>query len=310
MKRFFLLFAIVAVAASCSSVERREAPVRQGYDDDLYGDVESVTQEFFWYNQMPIGDTTIKPSTVDVYRFNKRGDLAATEHNDIVDNRSWGKRCTYDETDRLLITEAFIGNATTWRSRYTYNAEGHMIEEQTDLFLEGKNTKSLYSYDEFGNQVEHKSYIDGEFINRSISKYDEAGREIEYAFYDKNDSLVEQRFSTYDKNGKITDMIMLRLDVGSCSRYCYERDRSGNAVKITTYNQENELTDYVTNSFDGEGNIVEHISYRNDGSISSRSTSKYDAQGNEIENAYYIGASQNPEYVKRTTIVYRTQEVE
>ena len=312
MKRFFLLFAIVAVATSCSSsVEKREAPVRQGYSEDLFGDVESITVETLFYNEMSVTDTIVMPSKVDVYTFNDKGDLAEWKHNDMVDNNSWRKKCTYNADDRLVLEEMYRGNVMSWRTRYRYDAEGRMVEQLTNQINEGKDIKYLYLYDEFGNQIESKCYLDGWFRSKSVMKYDEQGREIESAFYDKLGAMLEQRFSVYDKNGNLAEYMMLRFDpTTSYTRSCYELDKAGNVVKSFSYNKEGEMTGYGVNSYDEEGRCVELSSFEADGTQCSRHTYKYDAQGNVVEYTYYRGRSVYPNYILRNTIVYRSEAAE
>ena len=312
-----LSVALAAVACdyfgASKAIPLSEAPERLGwpkYMGALYGDVESVTEEVRYYNEMPIGDTEVKPSTAEVYKFNDRGDLVEKRNEDFVDNRSWRVIYSYNADGRMELKECFVGDELSWSSRYKYDAAGRVVEELSNN-THDYDTKYLYAYDEYDNKTETKFYIEGEFINRSTKKYDEAGREIESAFYDKNDSLIEQRFLAYNGNGDLIEELVLRDPSTTYTyRHSYERDRRGNVVKIVHYNEKDEVTSYATNNYDDEGNSLEHISYKSDNSIDCRFTSRYDAHGNLIESAYYQGRNDNPRYVKSYTIVYRTEAAE
>jgi hypothetical protein len=319
MKKLILIFALAMFVVACGEeaqvcvVPKRDAPVRQGwpkYMGALYGDVESVTEEVRYYNEMPVGDTEVKPSTAEVYKFNDRGDLVEKRNEDFVDNRSWRVIYSYNADGRMELEECFVGDELSWSSRYKYDAAGRVVEKLSNN-THDYDTKDLYAYDEYGNNTETKFYKEGEFINRSTKKYDEAGRMIESAFYDKNDSLIEQRFLAYNGNGDLTEELVLRYPSTTYSyRHSYERDRRGNVVKIVHYNEKDEVTSYATSNYDDEGNRLEYISYKGDNLIDSRFTSKYDAHGNLIESAYYQGGNENPRYVKSYTIVYRTEAAE
>lgn len=319
MKKLILIFTLAMFAVACGQeaqvclVPKREAPVRQGwpkYMGALYGDVESVTEEVRYYNEMPIGDTEVKPSTAEVYKFNDRGDLVEKRNEDFIDKRSWRVIYSYNADGRMALEECFVGDELSWSTHYKYDAAGRVVEELSNNSRDD-DTKYLYAYDEHGNRTENKFYIGDVFINRGTYKYDEAGREIESAFCDKNDSLIEQRFLAYNACGDLTEELVLRYPSTSyASRHSYERDRSGNVVKVVHYNEKDEVTSYVTNSYDDEGKYVEHISYNGDNSIACRFTDKYDEHGNLIESAYYQGRNDNPRYVKSYTIVYRTEVTE
>ena len=306
MKRFFLLFAIVTVAASCSSIERREAPVRQGYDDALYGDVESVTVEEFQYNGRPLEGTTLKPSRTEHYTFNEAGDLKELKYNDVYDGVKARKRADYNAEGRLVQLQTYIGNAMAWRVRYKYDDQGRVVEEVYYDAEENSNSKYLYTYNEQGDMVQSQLFENDKLSATKHYKYNDKSQEVEFEMRYADGTLKIKELITYDKRGNVVEKSYHYVDYSEEDiRTVYEYDKRGNLVKSSHYDLQGASQGNVVKTYDEFDNLIEHAEYRGDGKLDFKIVMKYDDQGNQIERVHYRGRDQNPQTVVRTTIQYR-----
>jgi YD repeat-containing protein len=305
MKRFFLLFAIVTVAASCSSIEKREAPVRQGYDDALYGDVESVIVEEFQCNGRPLEGTTLKPSRTEQYTFNEAGDLKELKYNDVYEGVRVLKNADYNAEGRLVQLQTYIGNALSWRLSYKYDDEGRVLEEIYYSAEENSTSKIVYTYNDEGNMVESKIYENDELSSTKHYTYDAKSQEIEFVMLNADGTMKIKEFTTYDKRGNVVERSYHNANSTLDNRTVYEYDKRGNLVRATVYDEQGAVDGYVVKTYDESDNLTEHAEYRADGKLDFRVVMNYDAQGNQIERVHYRGREQDPQTVVRTTIKYR-----
>lgn len=308
MKRIFLFLAFAVVAASCSSVEKRVAPIRQGYDDELFGNVESLKVETFNYNGRSLEGTTLKPSRTEYFSFNEVGDLREFSYNDLYEGVKARKRLDYSADGRLVREEIYVGNAMSWRVRYKYDDAGRVVEEVFYDAEEDSTSQYLYSYNDEGNMVESNIYENDELSSTKHYKYDDKSQEIEFEMLNADGTMMFKELTSYDKRGNVVEKCYYNVDSSLDNRSVYEYDKRGNLVKVTLYNEQGDVEGCVIKTYDESDNFTEHAEYRADGKLDFRIVMKYDAQGNQIERIHYRGREQNPQLVVRTTIQYREVE--
>ena len=177
MKRTLLSTALMALllATSCAgsgsdagtstTPQKKEAPKRQGYNDPLYGDVESIAVTLYHLTEKN-GDVVKNGiKCKDNYKFDREGNVV--------------EKTGYDSDDLQVEKDL-----------YKYDSRGNMIEEDYSYYRgSGYKSKNTYKYDSQGNIVERELYHDGSLSGRYLYKYDSQGNMIEEAHYDGDGSL-------------------------------------------------------------------------------------------------------------------------
>lgn len=155
-----------------------------------------------------------------------------------------------DKIENDLTKESLIGKVKSVKeaSYNTVEKFGEIIKAD-----ENKSTKTMYN--ETGNMIEYKSYVNGELDIKKTYKYDDKDSIIEYKYYDEDGTL----------NGKTT----------------YKYDEKGNKIKEGIY-YKSELSwmyDYV---YDDNGNQIEWSSHTKNGELSFREILKYNKEGKKL----------------------------
>ena len=176
MKRLFTILAIVTLLPSIAfaQVKKADAPIRQGYNDDLpplYGDVESITiREYILedkFGEVVKGEMGV----CDKYTFNQRGDA-------------------------VEMARYISGGSLYRKDLYKYDSAGNMIEKAEYNSSGRLKGKDLYKYDSAGNMIEMAKYYDGRLDWKALYKYDSAGNIIEKTDY-KGEIMVPQSITEY-----------------------------------------------------------------------------------------------------------------
>ncbi len=112
-------------------------------------------------------------------------------------------------------------------------------------------------FNESGKPVSEIRYnSSGDFEEEVRYEYDEKGELIHEYYYLEADQLAEQKIYHRDDKGRITHAEKIYQD-GSVDTYTYEYDGANHLVRLTTTNDEGEVEQVETFTWDGE-QIVTH----------------------------------------------------
>ncbi len=223
---------------------------------------------------------------------------------------------TYDDRNNLLEYIKFSGDSLKYKYTYAYDNKGNKLEENLyksdgtlsksrtwkydekgklietfidDRALENKKPwfyyqakKVVYTYDERGNEVEHKNYDSYGVFSGSVSnKYDSKNNIIEAIKFDKYDKFDSKETFAYDKKGKLIEKCKYnKKGFEYSSVYAY--DKKGNEIEYCTFDRDSILNNKITKVYDKKGNIIETCEYVKS-ELTRKQSTKYDSKGRVIE---------------------------
>lgn len=112
---------------------------------------------------------------------------------------------------------------------WSYNESNHLMET-LEYQAEKLESKTIYMYDEFGNQIETRTYSDKDrLIGMYKKEFDSAGNTIVEKLYVK-ENLYSIKYIRYDDHQNITEEITHNAQGGITSKenYEYKYDIKGN----------------------------------------------------------------------------------
>lgn len=185
---------------------------------------------------------------------------------------------TYDSKSRLIDQKTIRGDSTeVSHFVYRYDSADRVCEE---LWLrpDGKPfCKVTRSYNEFGKEVEYKSYYEGTYCNgRTISKYNSNNELIEVINYDVSGNEDRRDQYRYDDRGNQIEIKKQLTKNGSITIQCeqYEYDSHGNITKKMD-NEDGSITQLEQYEYDNHGNITIYILFNSAGQPAMKYTNIY-----------------------------------
>ena len=183
---------------------------------------------------------------------------------------------TLNEKEELLGTNIYInnekGNVIEWISEYKGN------HEKTHFFMEYDDHDRVIKTSEQDRQ--------GNLLYFSRSVYDELGNETFYTIYTDKGS-VDQQLQSYYKG---TELIKTEVkdESGNILFYTvYELNDFNKPVKVSSFNQYEDLTVWKEYEYDAAANEIKGLSYNYNGTVKDSYEKKYDSFGNIIELIIY-----------------------
>jgi YD repeat-containing protein len=158
-----------------------------------------------------------------------------------------------------------------------YNDEGQLVKEYIH-YLDGTADSLIYTYDKEGRLLSRRSIdSDGETGNYLVNVY-EGNHVISESEYDITGEIITQRKIIYDEAGNITEEVFRTPEANYNILYSY--DEKGIASVRRRYNEEKNLMERNTFTYDFEGRLSESMDETSSG-IEITYTG-YDSAGNII----------------------------
>jgi hypothetical protein len=195
----------------------------------------------------------------------------------------------YDKAGHLIDQNEFNADGSQkWRCVYRYDSNNKTYEWDFMFFEHKEHTKTLFKYDEKGNQVEAMTYNDqNKMTDRETITYDANGNDLVHTAYDKDGMIIRVETFTYDAKGNQVALAMKFSGKTPSRSMTVEYDDNGIEVRGTDYYSDTGKPMKWEQKNDAYGRTLERKYYKADGSIRNRSTMKYDQWNNETEMASY-----------------------
>lgn len=210
----------------------------------------------------------------------------------------------YDKNGNRLIELHYneydeIDGELTSKLEYKYKKKKKLLERY--IFDRNKKLIEKTLYDENKVKIEDEDYIYG--VNkrwRTVNKYDKNQNIIEESRY-LNDSLCDIITYKYDEKENITE----ETHTDPSTRWKNQKldnkyDEDGNLIKITKYNDKNELNCTTIYKYDDIKKCIEESVYDSDGKMCSQLFNKYNDEGKKIESVHFVkedGLIQKDKYI-------------
>lgn len=207
----------------------------------------------------------------------------------------------YGDVESVTMTHTRGGNSLT--SIYYFNDEGHVKEIIRKNNETNESIIEAFSYDSYGNEVEHIMPDGGSIITQY--KYDSFSNIQEKNSY-ANNVLLSQVIYTYDSCANLIETRELSISLFDNSyretKTCYKYDKNGNKIEESDhwgctyfkYDESNNLImkeesygDIYIYQYDLAGNLTETSQYNSEGVLCQKVVQKYDLDGNWIEISNY-----------------------
>jgi hypothetical protein len=167
---------------------------------------------------------------------------------------------------------------------YFFDGNGNLTESREE-YQEGIPTKTVFLYDDKGNEIENILYRhnrEKEVQDTTTSRYDDNGNKIEENYsgyvkqkrtylYDDKGHLIEMNLTTFSSRGNVNNKTVYKYEI------------NGNMVEESEYRSTGEFMKNIKYSFDEKGNKTEDQEFKPEGILRFKSTYKYDEMNNTIE---------------------------
>ncbi len=232
---------------------------------------------------------------------------------------------SYDGNDQLLSCSDALSDDY---GMYKYNSAGWRTEKRVPVELDEQGEilycLTTYQYDDMGNVIEEKRYLDYQNADSAYGKtnhiryeydcsnrlagakdstgaelkyeYDKAGRRIKELLKIRTDSYRELRY-VYDKAGNMTEKYERLEDSAKCAgensyaitEYNYDANRNITSIKLPEGGM-------LTYKYDNDNRIVEEHHVEMHGEIDNKIIYRYDHAGNIISRIDVYGNETKYEY--------------
>jgi YD repeat-containing protein len=237
------------------------------------------------------------------YCYDNDGNKIEIKHYDYDGNLTNTFLSSYDDQGNLVSeNHPYYG-----LRKYVYNSNGSLIEHSQH---NGESEqKTIYKYDENGNNVEMTSYTpDGSLLSKTLSQFDAKGRLISASGYDGEGKLGVEIINRYDEGGNLYETETLNQDYLRIERY----DEQGNQIERINYKPSGSVDTTETFRYDDQGNLIERIEQSFSTNAYSRETYviEYDSYGNWIKKVRHTEVERFgevqlvPEFAWLRTITY------
>lgn len=292
-----LVTVIIGGFAACSSnqasapIRKPDAPVRQGWESALYGDVAKIEEK---------KDGVVK----QVCYFNEKGDvsrLGVYSEGELEYRRTY----TYSP-DGLLTEERQINDEdkSSWRYTYAYDSEGNMAE-RCFYGYDGLPSRTLFSYNTEGKLTEYSYYDEaGALDQRYVFVYGAEGRIVEEFCYGTDGDLQFRYTMDFDSEGRHKESVCYKADGALNWRHTFAYDSVGNMVEFVEYGSDGEQEIKRIDIYDVKGNCIEQQICDSFDVLVQRQTYRYDSMGNVVESILY-NLADNEQECYTYNILYR-----
>ena len=169
----------------------------------------------------------------------------------------------YDEWGREIeLASLDKQGGVVYREVSVYNGSGKLTEKVDTIRVHPehfrpmrydvyRNTRTVFSYDQHGNETEEMSFdFRGNYFGKWVKRYDDQNRIVSITRYDSRGRTTEQTVSEYDAQGRLE----ARTDYQS---FTYDRNNNLIAGTITTDVGTFQLGTRYVFTYDARGNWIQ-----------------------------------------------------
>lgn len=273
MKRTLSIFIIVLVAISTISYGQKV----KGYlsEKKLKGSVKYIEEKTFYVLVGEGDDVEYNLKNHYLTKVNQEGNI---EFNI---NRKDGESLIYEYNSKGENVEVSFNSAGeyTWRTIYSYDDNGNLIESNISSQDRGVEVKTIYQYDDNGDLIIEDMYDSEGYLEERIKRV-----------YDANKNIISLITGNENKVNEINT---------------YSYDEKGNPIEWTIIQDDELITNY-TYIYDLKGNVIEGNSFYKDGTLREKFTYKYDydQKGNWTKKITYNELSEQKIIEERKIVYY------
>ena len=200
---------------------------------------------------------------------------------------------TFDKDIRKpLVAQSQDEEGNKMRQEYTYNENGDLLTEKHYVNDE-LSSKTENTYDEKGNMLTQRYYVGEELMTQAVFSYDEYDNLLT-KYYDNGEEDWTEVYENAYEDGKLTQVkTYISDDLIELEKY----DADGNQILEIYYSDGGEYsrTEYtyekgnlvkIVGYDDGEENLVEEYTYNDSGKLLSRVISHKGVESHRQENVY------------------------
>ena len=209
------------------------------------------------------------------------------------ENDTLAMEATFDKDVRKpLVVKGQDEEGNKERQEYTYNENGDLLTEKRyindELALKTENT-----YDEKGNMLSQRSYVGEEMMTQAVYSYDEYDNLLT-KYYDNG---VEDWTEVYQNAYEDGKLVQVKTYISDDLIQLDKFDADGNQILEIYYNdgEEYSRTEYtyekgnlvkIVSYDDGEANLVETYTYNDSDKLLTRIISYRGVESHHQENVY------------------------
>jgi antitoxin component YwqK of YwqJK toxin-antitoxin module len=172
----------------------------------------------------------------------------------------------YDSKGNAIAQYVYNKGIFDHKKIYVNDNGGNIVEVRKYTPKDSLIYKSLFKYDENGNNIESYGYTPDSLVGKTVSKYDEKGNCIEENNYRAGKNLESKILYKYDSNGKMIEKNSYDSEGKSVGKTTYRYNEEGFKTEICIYDSEGNLNKKTTckYKYDTDGNWIAKIDYESD----------------------------------------------
>jgi hypothetical protein len=233
------LLTILLIGFSFSVVARDDKDAQK---DKVKGKVKVVTEREYGVKRM-FFVTGKELDNKIIYKYDGNGNETEAASYLRKGNMDYKITSKYDDKNRL--TESLL-----------YNSE--VVPEVPD-------TRSVFKYDENGNQTEMDDYNpNGTLIKKHVFRYDEKGNQVEFISYNQDNTVEYKAVNKFDLSGNRTEEAYYNGKDSLEFKIVFKYDHQGLETEQDYYGAANNLTFELTYKYediDPQGNWLKQTIY-------------------------------------------------
>ena len=172
-------------------------------------------------------------------------------------------------------------------NNYNYNNENKIIKETYKCG--DRNTKCIYRYDKYGNNIEFISYENSEISSKQVMKYDKKKNQVDWRLYEYDGVLNRKKISKYDKDNFKIEELIYEFNGVNCvyfGKSVMKYDENGNLIENNDFDEKGERNFLCKYVYDKKGNELDKVIV-NQENLERKNTRKFNTFGHCSEEFSY-----------------------
>lgn len=227
--------------------------------------LQSAVTTSFNENHQPLvvnnydGEGQLCERVTNVYEDNRLVEQKVCYGEDMPE---YSTRLVY-ENDLLVRRDCYDEDEFSYTERkLSYNDKAQLVKD-VEFDEDGNEMYVVVNeYDEEGRLIARTRDEVQQHDRRSVNfEYDERGNKIKDLIYNYDEALIAKIYSRYDEENRLVELEEEDLDHYRLTKYEYE---GKNPVKISMYDKEGKILNWVAYTYDNHGRVLTQEAYAND----------------------------------------------
>ncbi len=182
--------------------------VLEEYRRNQIGEMKTIYR--YDANNRDVLDSVFKSDTSFQYKVTTKFDEKGTKAEKTI-SRSDGSvmaktAMTYDNNNNLIEEKQYDkNNKLMWTKKTTFDDRNYAVESSfifANQVKDNPERKTTFKYDSLGNRIEKRFFMGGKQIDKSLYNYDEKGNEILKVTINQSGKVkIEKKIYTFDSSG-------------------------------------------------------------------------------------------------------------